>query len=97
MVGELLIGLEIALFFGFVFYIENKRLKFTKKLERKVIISKDNLSNIPCLFTSEFKRRIDDSKNGHISLTTEDLMDIINRLSINQNDDRLDKGKLLRK
>jgi len=84
MAYELIIGIEIALFFGFIYYLENKRYKSIVNSQKRIVINQDNIDKIPELFVADFKKRMNGFKDGSITLSVQDLMNVIDKIEYNE-------------
>lgn len=82
MAGELILGLEIVLFFMFIYFIERKRYKLR---QTKIVLNKTELELLPHLLVQELKPKLDNLGDSQIFLTPEDILYTIYRLKKSNN------------
>ncbi|MGC9310639.1 MAG: hypothetical protein ACP5E4_02850 [Candidatus Aenigmatarchaeota archaeon] len=86
MEAALLIGVEVALFFALIYYLDKKRHRDAAgTLKRpyfgnKIVVDDQNIGQISELFVSELKRMLVYSKNGNVELGVNDLAGLFNNL-----------------
>ncbi len=75
MAGELIIVLEIAIFFIFIYFIEKRKYE-----EHKIKLDKESVDEFSKFLSTELKSRFNSSKDGYISIKPEELFFSFNNL-----------------
>ncbi|MBN2094429.1 MAG: hypothetical protein JW727_00120 [Candidatus Aenigmarchaeota archaeon] len=95
MEGLLLMGLEIAFFFGVIFFLEYRRHISAAagggvfvSAQPRVYLTNRNIDKASVLFAEEFRKILDASEKGYVSFGTQDLYTTIKKLESNFEDAR---------
>jgi len=75
MAGELIIVLEIALFFVFIYFVEKRKYE-----EHKIKLDRDSIDEFSKFLSTELKSRFNSSKDKYIFIKPEELFYSFNDL-----------------